>query len=119
MSNVTDLVILVPVLMLVLFLVIQLAMWGMAAQAVSAAAATGGQAARNYSGTSDAGRSAAQASVDGLGARMVRNATISVTDSGGDQVVEVSGTVVQIIPFLSITVTGRSVAPHQQYRASG
>jgi Flp pilus assembly protein TadG len=112
-------VLVVPALILLVFLAIQFALWAMAAQAVQAAAAAGGQAARAYQANPDTARTIAQDAIGTLGGSMVRHAHVAVDSSAGETLVQVTGQVYAVVPFLSISVTGKSQAPDQLYRTSG
>jgi len=115
----TEFVIIVPVVIFVLWLAIQLAMWAMAAQAVQAAAAAGGQSARLLRGSGAQAQIAAQDALSGLGGNMVQNPTVGVNTIGQNTVVEVSAHVYRVLPFFNVSVTGKSQAPQQEYRVSG
>jgi len=111
-----------PAVFLAVWLIIQLAMWAMAAQAVQAAAAAGGQSVRALGGDATQAQGAAQAALGGLGGlggNMVTNTRVDVGTAGSETLVQVSGRVATVVPFFTVSVTGKSQAPRQQYRVSG
>jgi len=108
-----------PVVLLVVWFGMQLAMWAMAAQAVQTAAAAGGQAARLLGGSPAQAQGAARAALTGLGGNMIQQPRVGVQSAGPDTVVQVSAHVVRVFPLFDVSVNGKSSAPQQQYRVSG
>lgn len=108
-----------PAVFVALWLIIQLAMWAMAAQAVQAAAAAGGQSVRAFGRDATQAHGAAQAALGGLAGNMVTDTKVAVGTSGAETLVQVSGHVATVVPFFTVSVTGKSQAPAQQYRVSG
>lgn len=113
-------VVIVPVAMVLILVLIQVALWAHAAQVVQAAAAQGDQVARAYGSTPAAGSSAAQSFLDRLGSGLVTGARVSsTTDAAGVAVVSIRARATSILPGFSLPVSARSVGEIQAYRPSG
>ena len=113
-------VVIVPVAMVVILVLVQVALWAHAAQVVQAAAAQGDQVARAYGSSPAAGESAARAFLDRLGSGVVAGAQVSAaTTPAGLAEVSVSGRATSILPGFSLPVSARSIGPVQEYRSSG
>src|SRR3954447_3945317 len=72
-------VLIMPLLLLLITAIVEFALWYHAAHIAIAAAQDGARAARVEGGTSEAGRQRAQQDIDQLGARVLTDATITVT----------------------------------------
>ena len=112
--------VIVPVAMVVILVLVQVALWAHAAQVVQAAAAQGDQVARAYRSSATAGAAAARSFLDRLGGGVVTGAQVasSVTPAGMAEV-SVSGRAASILPFFSLPVSAHSIGPVQAYRPSG
>lgn len=113
-------VVIVPVAMVVILVLVQVALWAHAAQVVQAAAAQGDQVARAYGSSPTAGDAAARSFLERLGGGVVTGAqvTSTVTPAGVAEV-RVAGRASSILPFFSLPVSAQSTGPVQAYRASG
>ena len=119
-SSTAEVVVVLPVLMLVITVALQFALWALASSALSESAAQGGAALRSYGGTAVAGRSAALLGLGVLANGLVVAPEVSVGAPGEsfDSLSE-SGTVVPLLPGEHLTVSAQSTGPKQQFRASG
>jgi hypothetical protein len=111
-------VIVIPVVMLLLLVGVQFALWMHAVQVVQLAASEGDRSARSIGGGAATGVASAQAVVDGPGSD-VSSSVISVAILPGDaELLRVSGTSTSVVPFLSFNVTASAVGPIQEFRGS-
>jgi Flp pilus assembly protein TadG len=109
----------VPVLMLVLLVVVQFALWAHAAQVVQLAASEGDRVARTAGGSAGAGQSRAQAVLSASGSGVTSTGAI-VSVMPGDQVrITVTGRAVAVLPWLDLPVSATEVGPIQEFRTSG
>ena len=109
----TQMVILTPILVLLVFLGVQAAIYFHAAN-VATAAASQGAAAASFPGA-DAGSAvaAAQMTIGELGAHSARAPTIDV--SGGYVMVSVEVLVPRIVPFFPASVTRAVLEPRERF----
>jgi Flp pilus assembly protein TadG len=111
-------VVLVPVLMIVLLVLIQFALWAHAAQVSQLAASEGDRVARTLGGTPSAGVAQAQSVLTGPGSD-VSGSQATVTVGAGDEVrAAVSGTALSLLPGLSLPVSAVVTGPQQEFRSS-
>jgi Flp pilus assembly protein TadG len=117
-STVVEAVLLVPVLMVVLLLVIQCALWAHAAQVAQLAASEGDQVARAQGGGTIAGATEARSVTDGPGSDL--QASSVTVDVMADDVarVTVTGRALSIVPGLSLHVSSVEIGPIQEFRGS-
>ncbi len=112
-------VILVPVLMVVLLLAVQCALWAHAAQVVQLAAAEGDRIARADGGSAVAATSTARGVVT-AGNSSVTSASVVVDPLPGEEVaVTVDGRAVSVLPWVRLPVHATVAGPVQTYRVSG
>jgi hypothetical protein len=115
---VVEAVLVVPVLMTVLLVVIQLALWAHAAQVAQLAASEGDRAARSFGGGTAAGVAEAETVVHGSHAGL-SGTTVAVTVLPGDvESVAISGRALSIVPWLSLPVSSVVIGPIQEFRGS-
>ncbi len=108
----------VPVLMVLLLVAVQLALWAHAAQVAQLAASEGDRAARSVGGGPAAGVSAAQSIARGPGSD-VSGSSVAVAVLPGDaERLVVSGDATSIFPGLSFRVSATVVGPIQEFRGS-
>ncbi len=117
-STVVEAVLLVPVLMVVLLLVIQCALWAHAAQVAQLAASQGDQVARSLGGGTAAGAAEARSVTGGPGSDL-ETSSVAV-DVMADEVarVTVTGRALSIVPGLSLPVSSVEIGPIQEFRGS-
>lgn len=112
-------VLVVPVIMLILFTVIQFALWAHASQVAQLAASEGDRAARSFDGGEAAGVSRAQAVLRGPGSDVESSSAVFALLPGDQARITVSGRALSILPGLSLPVSATLVGPIQEFRASG
>jgi hypothetical protein len=111
-------VLVIPVVMLILVVVIQFALWAHAAEATQLAAAVGDRVARSANGSSGQGLAQADAIVSRLGSD-VQSGSAVVSVTGDEQVrITVTGSALSIMPGLSLPVSATQVGPIQEFRGS-
>jgi hypothetical protein len=108
----------VPVLMVILLVVVQLALWAHAAQVVALAASEGDRAARSQGGGAAAGAARARAVIGGSGAGVVASSVASDVLPGDLARVTVIGHAVSIVPGFSLPVSSIDIGPIQEFRGS-
>jgi hypothetical protein len=117
-STVVEAVLVIPVLMLLLLLVVQFALWSHAAQVAQLAASTGDRTARSVGGGPAQGVDRAQSILSGPGSD-VTSSKVAYSMLPGDVVeVTVSGSAESILPGLSLPVSAKVVGPIQEFRSS-
>jgi hypothetical protein len=112
-------VIVLPVVMFVILLGVQAAMWAVAAEVVQAAAAVGSETAAGEGGSVSGGASAAQAYLLGHGGKMISRPSVHVEFASGSVKVRVSAWAVEIVPMFHLGVSAIRVEPIQEFRESG
>jgi len=109
----------VPVMMLVVLVVIQFALWAHAAQVVQLAASEGDRAARTMGGGAGAGQAEAESVLSSAGS-VVTSGSATVSVRPGEQVaVTVTGQAEAVLPWLRLPVSATRVGPVQEFRTSG
>ncbi len=117
-SSIVEAVVVVPVLMILLLVAVQFALWMHASQVVQLAASEGDRTARSAGGGPAAGLVAARSVATGPGSD-VTNATVSFTMLAGDAAwLQVSGRATSVVPGLSFAVSASAVGPVQEFRGS-
>ena len=114
-----EVVIVLPVIMLVLLLGVQAAMWAVAAEVVQGAAATASERAAGLGGSSDAGVSAARAYLVAHGGQLISGPSVRVSSVSGLVDARVSAWALQIVPLLHLAVSAHRREPLQMFRGSG
>jgi hypothetical protein len=116
-SSIVEAVIVVPVVMLLLLVAVQVALWMHAAQVVQLAASEGDRSARSIDGGPSAGIASAQAVVDGAGSD-VTSPSVAVSVLPGDsEWLQVSGRATSVVPGLSFAVSASAIGPIQEFRS--
>jgi hypothetical protein len=105
-----------PLLMLLILVIAQFALWEHATHIAQAAAAQGLAAARVSNGTATAGTAEAQRVLAELGQGPLRNATVGVSRDGQHATVQVSGTTTPVLPFLHLRAHGEAAGPVEVFR---
>jgi len=105
-----------PLLMLLILLIAQFALWEHATHVAQAAAARGLAAARVSNGTAAAGTAEAQRVLAQLGRGPLRNPRVSVTRNGQEAAVRGSGTATPVVPFLHLPAHGEATGPVEVFR---
>jgi len=117
-SSVIETVVVVPVVMLLLLVAVQLALWAHAAQVVQLAASEGDRTARSIGGGPAAGVAAARTVVDGPGSDVSSSAVDTSVLPGDTESMRVTGTALSVLPGVSFRVSATAVGPIQQFRGS-
>lgn len=118
-SSTPELVLVLPALMLAVTVAVQVVLWALAAHAVQASAATGGDVARGLGGTPAAATAAARAELASIAGGLVDSPAVAVQVLPGEVSVVVRGTVPSIVPGLHLAVSATSVGPLERFRGSG
>jgi hypothetical protein len=105
-----------PVVLLTVMVVVQLALAYHARQVVTAAAQDAALAATAQGAAADTADTTARHVLDGAGAGLLRNPNVAVTADPDRVQVTVSGTVASVVPGLEFTVTGTSDSPTERLR---
>jgi hypothetical protein len=115
-STVVEAILVIPILMLVLVVVIQCALWARADQVVGLAASDGDRTARSIDGGVAAGTAQAR-SIFGSSDRVVVSSDVAVEVMSGDLVrMTVTGRATSIVPGLTLPVSSVVVGPMQEFR---
>lgn len=112
----TELVVVTPVLLLLVMVVVQFALWEHAQQIVQAAAQRGAETARVDHGSDGQGLATAEAALTQLGGRLLVNPQVTVSRSGQVVAVSVSGNAEAVVPFLSLAVHATVAGPVERFQ---
>ena len=119
-SSTPELVVILPLLLLLITLSMQFALWALASHALSDSVARGGAALRAHGGTSTAARTVVMRELQGLANGLVLRPTVSVQSlPDGVDSLSTSCALPSLLPGVRFTVSAQSVGPDQQFRASG
>ena len=114
-----ELVLIAPIIIFMIFLVIQFSLWYHARHVVTVAAQEGARAARAANTSSaaaeTAGRNRAYAFIDTLGGSIVEDPNVVVNRGVNTVSVRVTANAVHVIPGLSLQVRGQSVGPIERF----
>lgn len=111
-----ELVIITPVLMLLVMLVVQFALWQHAQHVAMAAAERGAETARVEGGSDVQGQNAAQSTLTALAGGLLTNPRVSVSRSGDVVHVDVTGAADSVVPFLSLPVHAVAAGPVERFQ---
>ena len=116
-AGVAELVIAVPLLMLLILLIVQFAIWEHAEDIAHATAEEALAAARVQGGTAAAGQQRAQQVISQIGSSVLVGPQVSVTMTPADVTVTVTGTAERVVPLpgLSFPVTVTVTGPVEQF----
>ena len=112
----TALVLILPVVLLTLMVIVQLALAFHARQVVTAAAQDAALAATAQGAAPDTADVTARHVLDAAGRGLLHEPTVAVTADADRVHVTVSGTVASVMPGLELTVTGTSDSPVERLR---
>jgi Flp pilus assembly protein TadG len=113
-----ELVIATPVLLLLITLVVQFALWQNGVGVAQAAAQQGLAAARVQGGTDAAGAEEANHVLTVVGGAVVVNPQVTVTRTAGSVQVEVVGHAEQVVPFLQLPIEAHFSGPIEAFPAT-
>jgi Flp pilus assembly protein TadG len=114
-SAATELVIIMPAVMLLIMLVLQFALYYHGANVATAAAQDAVRAARVEAGSVGAGRNRADALLARSGSGTLEGAQVSVSRDGRRVHVEVTGEVASVIPGVHLHITRDADGPIEQF----
>jgi Flp pilus assembly protein TadG len=114
-SAATELVIIMPAVMLLIMLVVQFALYYHGANVATAAAQDAVRAARVEAGSVGAGRNRADALLTRSGSGTLQGAQVSVSRDGRRVHVEVTGEVASVIPGVHLHITRDADGPIEQF----
>jgi hypothetical protein len=115
-SVTTEVVLYAPLLMLLVMLGVQFAVWGVAQLAVQHAANHALQTTRVQDGTIAAGQADANAVLTQVAGTLVSDRQVGVTRTVDTATVQISGRAPQVIPWLSLGVSTTVTAPTERFR---
>ncbi|MGA2805941.1 MAG: TadE family protein [Acidimicrobiales bacterium] len=119
-SSTAEIVVILPVLMLLITVGLQFALWALASSATSDSVAQGGAALRADGGTATAARAVALQELQVLASGLVVQPAVSVgTLPDSFASLSASGSVPSLLPGEHLIVSAESIGPDQQFRASG
>ena len=116
-AGTAELVIAVPLLMLLILLIVQFAIWEHAEDIAHASAEEALAAARVQGGTAAAGQQQAAQLISQVGSSVLTGPQVAVTMTAADVTVTVTGTAERVVPFpgLSFAVTATVTGPVERF----
>ena len=117
-SAVVEAVLVIPVLMLLLLIVVQFALWSHAAQVAQLAASAGDRTARSVGGGPGPPPGRARSVLDGPGSDVISSNVTSEVLPGDLVEMTVTAKAESILPGLSLPVSAKLVGPIQEFRGS-
>ncbi|MDX8031718.1 TadE/TadG family type IV pilus assembly protein [Lentzea sp. BCCO 10_0856] len=114
-SGTAELAIIAPLLFLLFLLIAQFALYMHAAHVARAAAAQGLSSTRVLGGSAGAGAAAGERTLEQLGSRTLRGATVSAQRGPAQASVQVHGKAVSVVPFLSLAVHAEAIGPVEKF----
>lgn len=112
----TELVIVMPLLLLLVLASVHVGLWFHARHLVNAAAQEGARAARASGATDSDGYDRAQQILGDPGSNSVTSPAIVVTRSGSSVTVSVTGQAPPVIPGLAMSVSASSTSPIEEFK---
>ena len=110
-----QIVIATPVLLFMLLVIVQFAIWSQATHVAQAAASQALEATRVAGGTSETGQTEAQNVLDQLDTGPLTGSTIHVTRTATTARVSITGAAESIVPFLHLPVHAEASGPTEQF----
>ena len=118
-SATVEMVIATPLLLLLILLVVQFAMWQHSVHVAQAAASQGLAAARVHGGTAGAGQGEANLVLGQLSHSVLVHPSVRVTRGANTTAVMVTGEAQSVVPFLHLPVHATASGPVERFRAPG
>ena len=112
-------VLVMPLVLLLITVVVQFALWYHASHVALAAAQDGLRAARLQGATAADGRARAQTELDQLGRDLVLSPQVTVTRGLDEATAEVSGWAPQVVPLLRLPIHQHAASPIERFYAPG
>jgi Flp pilus assembly protein TadG len=116
-ATTTELVIVMPLLLSMVLLIAQWALWAHATHIAQAAASEALSAARVHGGTVAAGQAQAQYVLDQLGRGPLTGPQVSVTRDAHRVAVTITGAATSVLPFLRLPVHAEAAGPVEVFHA--
>ena len=113
--SVVEAAIIFPLLLMLVMVIFQVALWWHARHVAQAAAQEGARVARIYQGSAADGQAKAEEYLSALAPRLLPQRAVSVSRSATTVTVQVRGTVVKIVPGLRLDVEETSTSPVERY----
>jgi Flp pilus assembly protein TadG len=113
---VAELVVATPLLLLLVLLVVQFALWQHGAHVATAAAQEGARVARLEGGSAAAGRAEASDFLASLAPSLVRDPQVTARRDQFSARVEVAGTAEPVVPWLRLPIRAAVEAPVERFR---
>jgi Flp pilus assembly protein TadG len=114
-SATAELTLAAPLLLLMLTLIVQFALWSHAAHVAQAAATEGLAAARSHTGTEIQGVHAARRILDQLADGPLAAPTVEATRDATTASITVSGTVTSVVPMVVLPVRAHVAGPVERF----
>ncbi|GAA4568107.1 TadE/TadG family type IV pilus assembly protein [Planotetraspora kaengkrachanensis] len=117
-----ELAMIMPIILAIVLLIVQMTLWSHGRQVADAAAREGARIARaagTSNGWQDAAEARAEQIVQAVGPQLLSDATVTAWENGDDRGVDVTGTVVQVVPLLperTFTITSHFGGPIECFR---
>ncbi|PKV94766.1 TadE-like protein [Amycolatopsis echigonensis] len=112
-----ELVLATPLLLLLIMSIAQFALWMHASHIAQAAASQALSTTRVLGGTTARGQIEANQILQQLGSGPLRDPRAIVSRSPDRAAVHVEGSVIQVVPFLTLTAEGDAVGPVERFRS--
>ncbi len=113
----TELVVATPLLLVLVMLVVQFALWEDAQHVAESAAERGAETARVEHGSDAQGLTAAQTTIAQLGGHLLLGPTVSVSRSGEVVTATVSGRAEAVVPFVTLQVHATAAGPVERFQS--
>ena len=110
-----ELVIATPVLLLMIMLIVQFALWSLATHIAQAATSYGLATTRAHQGTPAAGARITWQLLDQLADGPLREARVAVERGATTATVRISGTASTVVPFLRLPVHAEATGPVERF----
>lgn len=114
-ASALEMAILTPVLLLLILAVIQTALWFHARQVALAAAQEGARVLRSEAGTEALAKQKAEAMAQQIGGNVIENILVAADREAGMATVTVIGEAVEIVDFITLTVSATSRGPIESF----
>jgi Flp pilus assembly protein TadG len=113
----TEAVLVAPVLIFLVFTIIQFGLWYHASNVARASAQEGVSAARVSGGTANKGQATAESFLAQTGGSLIHGTSVVASRTQDVADVTVNGTVTAVVPGLHLGVSGHASAPVERFRA--
>jgi Flp pilus assembly protein TadG len=117
-GTVVEVVLLVPVIMFLILIAVQMALWADAEEVVQQATSITSNAAAGYGGSVSTGKTAGEAYLASNAGLLEPSTSIHISISAGYVQSSVSGATISIIPLFHLAVSAHRTEPVQQFRDS-